>query len=366
MTQTLMVELGNRSYPIHIGANLLDQPELLLEHIHGKQAVVVTNTSIAPLYLDKVMGHLSNLETTSVILPDGESYKNLDTLNQIFDQLLQQRHNRTTTLIALGGGVIGDMTGFAAASYQRGVNFIQIPTTLLSQVDSSVGGKTGVNHPLGKNMIGAFYQPQCVIIDTQTLTTLPPKEISAGLAEVIKYGLLGDGEFFTWLETNIHALRQLQHEPLVEAIYHSCAMKANIVAEDEQEQGRRALLNLGHTFGHAIETEQGYGKWLHGEAVGAGMSMAADLSQRMGWLTQHDIARINHLLDQAGLPCQAPKDMSADTFMQHMMVDKKVTNGQLRLILLKRIGEAIITNHFSAEHLQATLSSADSPSFAHK
>jgi 3-dehydroquinate synthase len=355
ISKTLHVDLGDRSYPIHIGAGLLAQPELLREHIHGKQVLVVTNETIAPLYLDKVMAGLQGLQADSIVLPDGEAYKTLDTVNLIFDRLMELRHNRTTTLIALGGGVIGDMTGFAAASYQRGVNFIQIPTTLLSQVDSSVGGKTGVNHPRGKNMIGAFYQPQCVLIDTDTLQTLPERELSAGVAEVIKYGLLGDAEFLTWLEQNMPQLMGLEQAVTVQAIYHSCHMKAEIVAADEREQGCRALLNLGHTFGHAIETEQGYGKWLHGEAVGAGMAMAADLSQRLGWISEADVARVQQILRQASLPAWAPEDMSGEAFMTHMKVDKKVTDGQLRLVLMRSLGDAVVTSDFDASKLQQTL-----------
>lgn len=355
VTKTLHVDLGARSYPIYIGAGLLSNADLLRQHIQGQQVLVVTNTSIAPLYLAKVMDSLAGLQAESLILPDGEAHKTLDTVNLIFDKLLASRHNRTTTLIALGGGVIGDMTGFAAASYQRGVNFIQIPTTLLSQVDSSVGGKTGVNHPQGKNMIGAFYQPQCVLIDTDSLSSLPPRELSAGLAEVIKYGLLGDAEFFAWLEQNIDSLLSLQQAPLVHAIYRSCEMKAEIVAADEREKGCRAWLNLGHTFGHAIETHQGYGNWLHGEAVATGMVMAADLSMRMGWLEQENLTRIADLVKQAKLPTSAPADMTEDDFISHMSVDKKITDGRIRLVLMKRLGEAFVTSDFDAKLLQQTL-----------
>ena len=289
------------------------------------------------------------------MLEDGEQHKHLDTVSLIFDHLLQQRHNRTTTLIALGGGVIGDMTGYAAAAYQRGVNFIQIPTTLLSQVDSSVGGKTGVNHPLGKNMIGAFHQPQCVIIDTHSLQTLPARELSAGLAEVIKYGLIAEPDFFTWLEQNIHQLRQLAPHLISQAIYQSCACKARIVAADEREQGQRALLNFGHTFGHAIETEMGYGNWLHGEAVGAGMAMAADLSCRLGWISYQQVQRIQSLLQASGLPLWGPDQMHVDSYLAHMQVDKKVIDGTIRLILLQQLGEAIVTSDFGNDLLQKTL-----------
>ncbi|MFG1489584.1 3-dehydroquinate synthase, partial [Oceanospirillum sp. HFRX-1_2] len=279
--QTLNVDLGDRSYPIHIGSGLISDLSLIAPHIRGRQVMIVSNTTVAPLYLEQLKTTLADqYQVAEVILPDGEAYKTLDSVNLIFDALLNNRFNRTCTLIALGGGVIGDMTGFAAASYQRGVNFIQIPTTLLSQVDSSVGGKTGVNHPLGKNMIGAFWQPQLVLADTDTLQTLPERELAAGIAEVIKYGLIRDPEFFNWLESNVEPLKTKSTTALTEAIFRSCQNKADVVAQDELEGGIRATLNLGHTFGHAIETEQGYGQWLHGEAVATGMLMAADLSQR--------------------------------------------------------------------------------------
>jgi 3-dehydroquinate synthase len=290
-----------------------------------------------------------------VILPDGESFKTLDTLNLIFDALLEMRHNRTTTLIALGGGVIGDMTGFAAASYQRGVDFIQIPTTLLSQVDSSVGGKTGVNHPRGKNMIGAFYQPKAVLADTDVLKTLPKRELAAGLAEVIKYGLIYDVEFLAWLEQNIDGLNACDPELLAYAIKRSCEIKAEVVAQDERESGIRAILNLGHTFGHAIETEQGYGNWLHGEAVGAGMWMAADLSHRLGWISAGDLARTETLLRRANLPVRAPEDMSPERFIELMSLDKKVLDGRIRLVLLKQLGEAVVTDSADPDLLRETL-----------
>ncbi len=356
---TLTVELGNRSYPIYIGSGLLQQAQLLRQHITGKQVMVVTNSTVARLYLKTVLDGLqslqiSGLQVDSLVLEDGEQHKHLDTVSLIFDHLLQQRHDRTTTLIALGGGVIGDMTGYAAAAYQRGVNFIQIPTTLLSQVDSSVGGKTGVNHPLGKNMIGAFHQPQCVIIDIQSLQTLPARELSAGLAEVIKYGLIAEPDFFTWLEQNIDQLRQLAPHLISQAIYQSCECKAAIVAADEREHGQRALLNFGHTFGHAIETEMGYGNWLHGEAVGAGMAMAADLSCRLGWISEAQLQRIQRLLQASGLPFWGPEKMQADTYLRHMQVDKKVTDGTIRLILLRQLGEAIVTSDFGSDMLLQT------------
>jgi len=308
--QTLTVDLGDRSYPIYIGPGLLRNKELYSPHIKGRQVLIVTNETVAPIYLDDVMSALTDYQVDTVILPDGEKYKDLDTLNMIFDELLDRRHNRTTTLIALGGGVIGDMTGFAAATYQRGVNFIQVPTTLLSQVDSSVGGKTAVNHPLGKNMIGAFHQPQAVIADTDTLETLPLREMAAGMAEVIKYGLISDSEFYAWLQDNVAGLMSGDDESLAEAIYRSCENKASVVAQDEREGGIRATLNLGHTFGHAIEAHQGYGKWLHGEAVGAGMMMAADLSRRLGYLSEKDEHDLLRLLQAAHLTVKGPKDMS--------------------------------------------------------
>lgn len=355
--QTLNVDLGERSYPIYIGSELLADPQLIRQHIHGHQVMVVTNETIAPLYLTKLRGALEGLHYSQVILPDGEQYKTLEVLSQIYDRLLQDRHNRTTTLVALGGGVVGDMTGYAAASYQRGVNFIQIPTTLLSQVDSSVGGKTGVNHPLGKNMIGAFHQPQCVIADINTLSTLPARELSAGIAEVIKYGLICDREFHGWLGMNMEKLMDSDPVVLAEAIYRSCENKAKVVASDERESGIRAILNLGHTFGHAIETSQGYGNWLHGEAVAAGIVLAADLSARMNWLSREDVDDITALLKRANLPV-APPAMSCDDFLSLMAVDKKVLDGRLRLVLLKEIGDALITSDISEQNVRATLVAA--------
>jgi len=352
---TLFVDLGDRSYPIRIGRRLFTTPTLLTEHVHGRQVMVVSNTTVAPLYLDAVTGLLSDFKVSSVIIPDGEEYKTLDTLNTIFTALLENRFNRGCTLVALGGGVVGDITGFAAASYQRGVAFVQIPTTLLAQVDSSVGGKTGVNHPLGKNMIGAFHQPNCVLIDTDTLDTLDDRQLTAGLAEVIKYGLIKDSAFFTWLEQNMTAIKSRDKRALAYAIERSCTLKAEIVAADERESGQRALLNLGHTFGHAIETGTGYGNWLHGEAVAAGMLMAADLSARHGWLTADAVQRTEALLHKAGLPTSPPPEIDADTFMDLMAVDKKVVDGGLRLVLLKEIGNALITGNFRQDLLAATL-----------
>ena len=353
--QTLTVDLGDRSYPIYIGPGLLRNRDLYSPHIKGRQVLIVTNETVAPIYLDDVKSALTDYQVDTVILPDGEKYKDLDTLNMIFDELLDRRHNRTTTLIALGGGVIGDMTGFAAATYQRGVNFIQVPTTLLSQVDSSVGGKTAVNHPLGKNMIGAFHQPQAVIADTGTLETLPLREMAAGMAEVIKYGLISDSEFYLWLQDNVAGLMSGDDESLAEAIYRSCENKADVVAQDEREGGIRATLNLGHTFGHAIEAHQGYGKWLHGEAVGAGMMMAADLSKRLGYLTEKDEHDLLRLLQAAHLPVKGPKDMSCDDYISRMAVDKKVLDGALRLVLLKGIGQAYITSDVPRDLLEETL-----------
>ncbi|MBW8307746.1 MAG: 3-dehydroquinate synthase [Thiobacillus sp.] len=354
--QTLTVDLGDRSYPIHIGAGLLNQAELVLPHLAQKRVMVVTNTTVAPLYLARLTATLASggVAATHVILPDGEAYKNWETLNLIFDALLTQRAERKTTLIALGGGVIGDMTGFAAASYQRGVPFIQIPTTLLSQVDSSVGGKTGINHPLGKNMIGAFYQPKVVLADTDTLKTLPPRELSAGLAEVIKYGLIWDAEFLAWLEANMDKLRALDPAAITHAIHRSCEIKAQVVGQDEREGGIRAILNLGHTFGHAIETGMGYGNWLHGEAVAAGMVMAAQTSQRLGWISEADVERTRALIRAAGLPDVAP-DLGVDTYLEYMGHDKKVEGGKMRFVLLKKLGEAVITGDVPADVLTGVL-----------
>ena len=352
----LAVNLGARSYPIYIGSGLLHQADLVTPHLAGSQVMVITNETVAPLYLESLTRTLANADRLdTVILPDGERFKNLDTWNTIFDALLAARHNRKTTLVALGGGVVGDMAGFAAACYQRGVAFIQVPTTLLSQVDSSVGGKTGVNHALGKNMIGAFHQPNCVLIDTDVLESLPVRELSAGLAEVIKYGLIADSDFFDWLEANMGRLIDRQPEALVYAIERSCQIKAEVVAADEREGGVRAILNLGHTFGHAIETVQGYGNWLHGEAVGAGMMMACRLSVRLGWLPVEMADRAEALIVAAGLPSEPPPTMTKADFLQNMAVDKKVLDGRLRLVLLKGCGEAVVTSDFDQEQLMALL-----------
>lgn len=353
----VQVSLGDRSYPIFIGSDEIRSADIA-SYISGKKVLIVSNETIAPLYLESLKRQLTDKQVDSVILADGEQYKNLDTLNLIFDQLIGNHHDRKTTLIALGGGVVGDMTGFAAACYQRGVPFIQIPTTLLAQVDSSVGGKTAVNHAMGKNMIGAFYQPQAVIIDTDTLSTLPDREFYAGLAEVIKYGLIVDADFFRWLENNIDLLLQRDKQALAYAIELSCVCKARIVAEDETEQGIRAILNLGHTFGHAIETFQNYKQWIHGEAVAAGMVMAAQLSVISGDLPEADLQRTKALLQHCLLPVAPPADMTAEDFTQLMLRDKKVLDGQLRLVLLKELGEACVTDQFSIDHLNQVLSKA--------
>jgi 3-dehydroquinate synthase len=354
--KTLEVKLGDRSYPIHIGQGLLAQAELILPYLKRKQVAVVTNTTVAPLYLERLSEPLRSrgVDVISIILPDGEAYKNSETLNLIYDALLQHRAERSTTLIALGGGVIGDLTGYAAATYLRGVPFIQIPTTLLSQVDSSVGGKTGINHPLGKNMIGAFYQPQLVLADIDTLKTLPPRELSAGLAEVIKYGLIRDVAFFDWLERNMDRLVALDMEALTHAIYRSCENKAEVVAADEREAGERALLNLGHTFGHAIENAMGYGVWLHGEAVAAGTMLAADLSRRMGWLNDDEVARMRAIFKAANLPIDPPA-LGVDRYLDLMGLDKKVVDGKIRFILQQAIGKSVVTSDYDVEALRQTL-----------
>ncbi|MCO8069929.1 3-dehydroquinate synthase [Acinetobacter lwoffii] len=353
--QTLYVELGERRYPIFIGSDL-DPQALLAPYIQGKQVMIVSNATVAPLYLQRYQTAIEALDkrVATCILPDGEKYKDSPHLNLIFDALLEAGFNRDCTVLALGGGVIGDMAGFASACFQRGVYFIQVPTTLLSQVDSSVGGKTGINHPLGKNMIGAFQQPQVVLADMSQLVTLPDRELSAGLAEVIKYALLGDESFLVWLEEKMDALVARDEKLLAEAVYRSCAHKARIVANDEKEQGERALLNLGHTFGHAIESYMGYGVWLHGEAVATGMVMAADLSQRMGWISQEDLERTKKIISRAQLPTVCPK-IPLDDFLAYMAHDKKVLNGQLRLVLLKQLGKTVITRDFDLELMKQAI-----------
>ena len=352
---TLNVELGERSYPITIGPHLLGDGALLNRHIDGGKVAVVTNTTVAPLYLDKVAGALraQGRDVVEIVLPDGEEHKNWESLNLVYDALLQNRCDRKTTLVALGGGVIGDLTGFAASSYMRGVPFVQVPTTLLSQVDSSVGGKTGINHPLGKNMIGAFYQPRAVIADTATLDTLPPRELSAGLAEVIKHGAILDADYFAWIEQNIDKLVAREPQAMAHAIARSCEIKAEVVRKDEREGGLRAVLNFGHTFGHAIESGLGYGNWLHGEAVGCGMVMAADLSARLGLVDAGTVERVRALVAAAGLPTVAP-DLGHERWIELMAVDKKNEGGAIKFILLKPLGSPAITT-VPPETLRATL-----------
>jgi 3-dehydroquinate synthase len=357
LNHELEVDLGERSYPIYIGSGLLGEASLLGPHIAGSSALVVSNTTVAPLYLERVQQALDahGKRHDTVILEDGERYKTLAAVEQIVDRLLEARHDRQTTVIALGGGVIGDIAGFAAAVYQRGVNFVQLPTTLLSQVDSSVGGKTGVNHPLGKNMIGAFYQPRCVIADIGSLDTLPARELSAGLAEVIKYGLIHDAEFFVWLEQHIDGLVARDPELLAEAVLVSCRIKARVVELDEREGGLRAILNLGHTFGHAIEAVMGYGNWLHGEAVAAGMVMAIDLSIREGWIDESVRERSVALLKRAALPIAPPAEMTAQQFLDAMAIDKKVQDGRIKLVLLRALGEAVVSGDYDRDLLLQTL-----------
>lgn len=352
----IQVDLGERSYPIYIGQNLMNDSEALSRYLFKKRILIVTNETVAPLYLNQIQEVMVSFgEVESVILPDGEQFKDLAHLDAIFTALLQRNYGRDSVLVALGGGVIGDMTGFAAACYQRGIDFIQIPTTLLSQVDSSVGGKTAVNHPLGKNMIGAFYQPQLVLIDTQCLHTLPAREFAAGMAEVIKYGIMWDGEFFQWLENNVQALKRLETEALVYAISRCCEIKADVVSQDETEQGVRALLNLGHTFGHAIEAEMGYGNWLHGEAVAAGTVLAAQTARSLGLIDESIVCRIVQLLQAFDLPVSAPESMDFDSFIQHMRRDKKVLGGQIRLVLPTGIGQADVFSQVTESTLEQVI-----------
>ncbi|MDR6965557.1 3-dehydroquinate synthase [Shewanella putrefaciens] len=356
MMKQIQVDLGERSYPIYIGQNLMNDSEALSRYLFKKRILIVTNETVAPLYLNQIQEVMVSFgEVESVILPDGEQFKDLTHLDAIFTALLQRNYGRDSVLVALGGGVIGDMTGFAAACYQRGIDFIQIPTTLLSQVDSSVGGKTAVNHPLGKNMIGAFYQPQLVLIDTQCLHTLPAREFAAGMAEVIKYGIMWDGEFFQWLENNVQALKRLETEALVYAISRCCEIKADVVSQDETEQGVRALLNLGHTFGHAIEAEMGYGNWLHGEAVAAGTVLAAQTARSLGLIDESIVCRIVQLLQAFDLPVSAPESMDFDSFIQHMRRDKKVLGGQIRLVLPTGIGQADVFSQVTESTLEQVI-----------
>ena len=356
MSRTVEIDLGERRYPIHVGAGIIGERALLAPHVRDRHAFVVTDETVAPLYLDRLRSALA--DTTGVdthVIADGERHKTLDTFAEIQNALVERRVARDGVLIALGGGVVGDIAGFAAACYQRGIDFVQVPTTLLAQVDSSVGGKTGVNLPGGKNLVGAFHQPRCVISDTETLATLDPREVRAGFAEIVKYGLIDDPEFFDWLDANAAALLDLDAHALGTAVVRACERKAAIVMADERESGVRALLNLGHTFAHAIETGTGYGAWLHGEAVAVGIVLAARMSHRMGWLTGQDCERIERLFARAGLPIRAPAELSPQQMLEVMSVDKKVRRGRLRLILLRGIGEAVLTSEFDPEVLRETL-----------
>jgi 3-dehydroquinate synthase len=353
---TVHLELGDQSYDICIGQGLIGRTDLLTEQIVAGQVFVISNETVASLHLDTLLESLADYQVDVHLIPEGEQFKTLDTIENVVGSLLSRGHNRTTTIFALGGGVVGDTAGFVAASYQRGVAFVQVPTTLLSQVDSSVGGKTAVNHPLGKNMIGAFYQPKAVYIDTETLKTLPPRELSAGLAEVIKHGVLADSEYFEFIEANIDRLRQLDDESLQKAILGSCEIKAAVVSADEKERGQRALLNFGHTFGHAIETGVGYGSWLHGEAIGAGMVMAADLSMRLGRCSAAEGQRIKQLIAHAGLPVSPPEDLDAGAFIGHMSKDKKATDTGIRFVLMAgSIGRTEVVDNVPVEALLETL-----------
>lgn len=359
----VVVKLGQRSYTIYVGKGLLGQRSLIQPHVSTTRLLVVTNPIVGPLYLTQTLRSLEGFESEVLILPDGEENKTLEVINRIFDTLLRGCFSRDSTLVALGGGVIGDMAGFAAACYQRGVPYIQIPTTLLAQVDSSVGGKTGVNHSLGKNMIGAFHQPSCVVADTDTLNTLGEREFRSGIAEIIKYGLIRDVEFFCWLEKSLNALLERDPQALSYAIVRSCENKAAVVGADEREAGVRALLNLGHTFGHAIETAFGYGRWLHGEAVAAGICLAADLSTLLGWLGHSDVLRIKALIARAGLPVRMPDELDDSQMLELMSVDKKVRGGRMRFVLLRGIGDAMITDQITTEALKNVLRSNRSDKF---
>jgi 3-dehydroquinate synthase len=351
---TLQVSLAERSYPILIGQSLLSEEGVLARQLAARDLLLVSNTTVAPLYAERVRASLPDRRIVDVRLPDGEQYKTLEYVSRVLDVLVANRFGRDAVVVALGGGVVGDLAGFAAACYQRGVAFAQLPTTLLAQVDSSVGGKTGVNHPGGKNLIGAFHQPCAVIADTTTLRTLPPRELRAGLAEVVKYGLVFDLSFLDWIETNVDGLLRLDDALLAHAIYRSCELKAEVVRRDEREAGDRALLNLGHTFGHAIETATGYTEWLHGEAVAAGMLIAADMSSRLGLLPIADVERVRDLLRRIGLPVDAPR-FGAGSAMDHMRVDKKVQSGRIRLVLLEKLGKARIMADYSDDVLASTL-----------
>ncbi|MBU2919262.1 MAG: 3-dehydroquinate synthase [Psychrosphaera sp.] len=353
--ETVNVSLGERSYPIYIKSGAINDSSFFVPHIKGTKVVVITNTTLEPLFSDKILNTLKDFDVNIFSIEDGESFKTLASYEKIMSYLLDNNYGRDVTLVALGGGVIGDITGFVAATYQRGVNFIQVPTTLLSQVDSSVGGKTAVNHPLGKNMIGAFYQPKAVIIDIDTLTTLPKKQFSAGMAEVIKYGILGDLTLFEYLESNAQAINEMNTDMLIHIIKRCCQNKADIVAQDEKESGVRALLNLGHTFGHAIEAEMGYGVWLHGEAVAVGMVQASQLAKLRGWLTPNDVLRVTNLNQQFDLPIIGPENMTLDNYLVHMKKDKKVQADTIRFVLPKQIGKAILVNDVTESELKHIL-----------
>ena len=346
----LNVDLGDRSYPIYIGIGLLKDKKIITSHIKTKTICIVSNTTVSKLYLENLKNLLDDYQVVEAIIADGEEFKNYDSLNNIYTTLLENQCNRDTTILALGGGVVGDIAGYAAATFLRGIPFIQIPTTLLAQVDSSVGGKTGINHLLGKNMVGAFYQPQSVVIDLNVLNTLDKRQIAAGLAEVIKYGLIWDKGFFEYLEQNIDNLKQLEFEHLEHVIYRSCEIKAKVVSEDEKESGIRAILNLGHTFGHAIENCLGYGEWLHGEAVGCGMVLAAKMSLAQGWLKESEFDQIKNLIARANLPVEKP-DIPYEDFIGAMKLDKKNKNKEIYLVLQQGIGKAIVTNNYSSSEL---------------
>ncbi len=357
---TVNVELGDRSYPIFVAEGLLNSADVVAPYLGQGRVVIVSNDVVAPLYMETVKQLFAGREIMEIILPDGEAHKNLDAISHIYDSLLAGKYDRNTLLVALGGGVVGDITGFAAATYLRGINFVQIPTTLLAQVDSSVGGKTGVNHPLGKNMIGAFYQPSCVVADTSVLKTLPQREVKAGLAEVIKYGLIYDASFFNWLADNSDGIVLSDPALLSQVIRTCCEIKAEIVAKDEKESGIRALLNLGHTFGHAIETASGYGTWLHGETVSMGMVMAADLSRRIGWMDRDTAGRIRSVLEENfGMPVLPPADISVEQYIDLMLSDKKAELGKIRFVLLKAIGEAAIEGDVDKMLLKETLTAGE-------
>ncbi len=358
--KTLTVALDDRSYPIYIGTELLEEPSLLAHHIAGSQVAVVTNEVLADIALPQLLETLKgcNARVSVFTLADGEGEKSLENYSAIMDHLIAERHNRGTTLIALGGGVVGDITGFVAATYQRGVNFIQVPTTLLAQVDSSVGGKTAVNHPSGKNLIGAFHQPVAVLADMGLLGTLPAREYAAGVAEVVKYGVISEGEFFSWLEANAEALAEQAPEALGHAVAVSCQAKADVVAADERESGRRAILNFGHTFGHAIEALTGYSEYLHGEAVAIGMVQAADLSARLGFLAWEDARRLRALLSRFDLPVAPPK-LAAEAMLHAMGMDKKVVDGTLRLVLARSLGDVFVSSEVPPDTLLATLNSGE-------